>query len=419
MKNSNYLKFNIMQYIIAIFTILECNSIYSQIYNAHHMIRTIFILIVIVCMVASLFIFFRPIKIYKKAMKFIIYDYLCSILMLINTSSVSGKAIIILVFMIYLPVLLIYLTNLTKFQLYNLLKNFVNIVVILCVISLVFWGLSSVIGLLKPTNALKVVWAKPYSLIDSYFFLHFDTQDVWWITGSSLMRNTGIFTEGPMYALIIIVALIFNNLLLPIEKGKSYKKNIIMFITMISTISVTGIFCSFIILFGNIKTGISMMRMANKKQWIYILIIICIILIPFTINLMIKKISTSSAVHRNLDIQIGMKKFVENPIIGKGINHERETELDYETGYGYSNTIIPVLTDGGILLANIYLIPAFLLGYKSLKKRKKKILAMLIVYFIILFTTLVQYRLIMLLFISLIYVLNINNEFFEEEIKYE
>ena len=404
---------NILQYIIVITIIFECNSIYSQIYGCHLVIRAVTIITSICCM---LFLLIKnKAKINKKILPLIMYDYICSAIMLLNTSSLNGKIVVILMFIIYLPIVIIYLDNLSKKEIHDLLKKFVNVIIILCIISLVFWFFSSIVKILKPTNAIKVVWAKPYSIINSYLGLHFDTQEVWWITGSPLMRNTGIFVEGPMYAVVIMFALLANNLVESTEKNKRWKKNIILCITMISTMSITGIICAAIILSKNIIELFKNMNLKKKKIFISILVIVCVLALPVVTNLIIKKVNTSSALHRNLDLQIGIKIFFESPVIGKGINHERATELDYENGYGYSNTIIPVLTDGGIILFNIYLIPAVLFGYRSIKERKINYLILLIIYCIILFTTLIQYRMIMLMTIALMYVLSFNREFMEVE----
>lgn len=395
---------NILQYIFVILLILETNSIYSQIYGIHLYIRMAIIITSII--IILIFILNKETVIYKTILKFIIYDLICSSVLMINTNNFNGKIIILLVFILYLPLCLIYLSNLSKENLMELLKKFVNVVIILCLMSLFFWSMSSIFNVLKPTGTLNVVWAKPYSIFDNFFYLHFNiyTQDVWWITGFPLARNTGIYTEGPMYAFILIIALLFNNLLCYEHNRSNLIKTIILFVTMLSTISVTGITCAVIIIILNFLINIK-----NKKKTLLSLIcmmIICIFMLPLGINIFNKKLQTGSAKHRNLDIKNGIETFMESPIIGKGILHERPTENEFEIGYGYSNTIVPVLTDGGILLGIIYIFPAIALLYRSFKENKnerRKHLILILIYDIILFTTLVQYRLSLMFLISIIY----------------
>lgn len=411
LKNKNVFC-EILQYIFVIIIILECNSVYSQIYGYHLMIRSIMTVIASGCIFFQIIL--KKIKIYKSLFVLIIYDVICSIIMFINTDNLSGKGIVVLDFLLFLPLMLIYISNLTKKEFRNLLQKFINVVIFLSIISLVFW-ISILVFKLKPTGTVKLVWAQPYSLIPSYYNLYFNTQDVWWITGTSLMRNTGIFAEAPMYAAILISALIFNNIL-DFENTKSNLiKTIILFITMITTISVTGIICSIIIIASNIKKYILAMRKNYREVFISLLLIVIICMIPLSYNFLLKKMNTASANHRNMDIKIGMETFFEKPLIGYGINHERATELEYENGYGYSNTIIPVITDGGIVLCIIYIFPIFLLIINGIKRRKANYLMFSLIYMILLFTTLIQYRLIMMLLISIGYYLAHNDYFIEGE----
>lgn len=396
---NNELLCEILQYLLMFIIILESNSIYAQIYGYHLIIRAVMVGMAILSL--SFLMVLKKIKIHKSIIGFIIYDILCSIIMFINTDSISGKGVIALVFFMFLPLLQIYLSNLKKHEFKELLKKFVNIVIVLSLISLMFWIISAIFNILKPTNIVKIVWAKPYSSIESYFNLHFYTQDVWWITDSPLIRNTGIFTEGPMYALILMIALIFNNLLC-FEKTKSnLLKTIILFITMLTTISVTGIISAVIILAFNIKEYMLSLSRVKQKFFLVSLVILIIIMIPLGTILAIKKMNTGSAIHRNMDIQIGLKNFLEKPILGHGVNHERSTESDYENGYGYSNSIIPVLTDGGITLTLIYIYPlVYLLIYSTVAK-KYNWLCFGLIYSIILFTTLIQYRLSMMFMLAI------------------
>lgn len=399
-----------LEYLLVTLLILEANSIYSQIYGVHLIIRTL--IIILSTIITGCFIFNKKTELHKEVIKFIIYVFICSGFMFFNTSGLNGKVISLLLFAIYLPLNLIYLSNLSRENLKKLLKKFINVVIILCLVSLFFWILSAILNILKPTATIKAVWGKPYSTFETFFYLHFNTQDVWWITGSPLIRNTGIFTEGPMYAFVLITALIFNNLLCFENTKTNFIKTVILFVTMISTISVTGIICAVLIIGSNLNIYLS--KKINSKMFFIcasIILIICIIVAPFGFDMLNKKLQTGSATHRQLDIENGIKAFRESPIIGKGILHERPTEDDYKNGYGYSNTIIPVLSDGGTMLGVIYLLPIILLVCKCFKEDKentKKYIVLGLIYMIILFTTLVQYRLMLIFLINIIYCLQLN-----------
>lgn len=395
--------YNLLQYLLVITIILESNSIYSQIYGCHIVIRATFICISVASIISMLLLKKGNVKFPRRVLLYIIYIISCSIIMLINTANTNGQFMIVLLFMIYLPLILLLLFNITKPELKMLLQKFINIIIVLCIISLSFWLLSSVFNVLHPSGTINVLWAKPYSAIETFYYVHFNTQEVWWLTGSPQIRNTGIFTEGPMYALILIIALLFNNTLL-FEKNKRHLlKTLILFITIMTTFSATGIICAVIILASNLKDYLPKLKQINKKALLIITLIAIIVIVPIGASLALKKLSTGSASHRNMDLRNGLTAFTHHPIIGHGVNHERPGEENSLIGYGYSNAIIPILTDGGIFLGIVYMIPCISLALHALKHRKINYLCIIIIYSILLFTTLFQYRLSMIFLLALMY----------------
>lgn len=401
MKSQNTTVKRIILYIIAFVLIIECNSVYSQIYGVHLYIRAS--LILVACIALMFLLFMQKTKITKRTLVLVACDYVCSILMFIRTSSKSGIFIIILDFMFFLPLILVYLSSAKMTEVKQLLNCFINIVIILCLISLFMWFFSSIIPMIKPTGKIKAVWAIPYSNLDTFFGIHFNTQDVWWITGSSLMRNTGIYTEGPMYGIVLLFALIFNNIICFEKTRNNFKRTCILTLTMISTISVTGILGAFLILvYCFFKNYYRTMKIEKKRIIIVFLLGIIIVTTPFVWKMIDKKLNTGSAIHRNMDISNGIQIFFENPLIGKGINHDRLDERNYLQGYGYSNTIIPVLTDGGIILGTIYLIPAIALFISVFIKKKSIDVVLFLLYILIFLTTLIPYRMITLFFIAML-----------------
>ena len=398
---------NFLEYVLAFLIIIECNSVYSQIYGIHLYIRGS-----IVLLASFILLFFiirkKSIK-YKPLLKYIIYIYVCSFCMLLNSTILSGKMLIFLVFLIFLPLLLVYIYNCTNYELTNFLNKFINIIVVLCLISLFFWLFGAVLNLIETSNTLKVVWAKPYSLVKSYYYIHFRTQDIWLASKFLVTRNTGIFTEGPMYAVVLMIALLFNNGLYSNNKKRNILKTLIIVFTIITTISFTGIITVFIIMIPYIFHKYSIVnKLKNNKIVLMLVIFFLVLTISFGTVLVSKKMDTGSYKHRNTDLRIGFEKFFEDPIIGKGINHERKTETDYKVGYGYSNSIIPVLTDGGIVLAFIYLFPLLMLIIKSIKYKNTKYILLILIYIVILFTTLIQYRIILMTLVALIYCSQLN-----------
>jgi len=82
--------------------------------------------------------------------------------------------------------------------------------------------------------------------INSYFNLHFDTQKMG-IGGFTLIRNSGIFCEAPMYAIILLVTFMFQLFIDEIEFSK--RNFYILVVTIITTVTTTGIICTSLMLF--------------------------------------------------------------------------------------------------------------------------------------------------------------------------
>ena len=131
----------------------------------------------------------------------------------------------------------------------------------------------------------------------------------------------------------------------------------IIIITTITTLSFSGIAVAAILIFYFIVKKVYSKLKNHKLTFVVFLAIVFSLLILPATSVISKKLETGSGNHRILDIKNGLQSFADNPIIGQGINHKRDNEIKYETGYGYSNAIIPVITDGGILLLIIYIYP--------------------------------------------------------------
>lgn len=404
-------KFNsFLQYILLTIILIECNSVYSQLYRYHYYIRGSLIAIAILILLIFLVLGNKKKQVNTKIiLNSIFYVLACSFIMLLNSDKLNGKIIIILIFVFFLPLMLLYISCLNRCEFRSFLDKFVQIVFIISAVSLFFWIFGSVLKLISPINQLKVVWGKPYTLMDNYAFVYFDSKQVqgWVVTNMLIPRNISIFAEAPMFAFVILVAMIFNNNFNSciLNKNKRIIINIIFIITLFSTISVTGVVCGLLLIFPNLMKFYNNLTTCKKKIFIIILAVFMLICLPTCIDLVQNKMSTSSTSARIMDLKNGFHVFTENPFIGKGIDHPRQFEDNVETGYGYSNTIIPALTDGGMILTIIYLSPLIVYAIYIVKSKKINIydIIMLLVYLIIIFTIAVQYRMLLMLLVCIIY----------------
>lgn len=409
--------YNLITYLFAISIVLEANTAFVQLYGFHLQIRLLLTFVSVACAIYIIFKNIRGLnnKNINVILPYIMLILISSFVLFLCTDSTNGLGVLCLVFMVALPVFVIMFACMDQSSIRNLLKKVVNVILFISVVSLFFWLFASVLQIIEPTSDVKIVWGQPYSTIKSYYYAYFETQTETWLTDTSLVRNSGIFAEGPMYAFVLIVALLFNNTVL-FEKNRKYtRRTIILLVTIVTTMSVTGVACSVIIMLFRIKD--ILLWIDSKKRPIIILFTIVAVLVaaPFALNVISRKTETSSYAHRSMDLDNGLAEFSKKPLFGHGINHDRETESNPEVGYGYSNAIIPILTDGGLLLLLIYLLPAFLLFKKMIKNRSTQAASYLFVFSIIIFTTLVQYRLLLMVLLAAMFSFSIKKHAFKND----
>lgn len=117
---------------------------------------------------------------------------------------------------------------------YQWLDKFVKLMKILATISLFFWLFGSLLNIIPATGEIILDWG-PIRSIPNYYFSYFETQTA---TLGSLVypRNSGIFTEAPMFAAALSLALITEYCL-----TKTTKTTIILIFALLSTGSYTAI----------------------------------------------------------------------------------------------------------------------------------------------------------------------------------
>ena len=99
---------------------------------------------------------------------------------------------------------------------------------------------------------------------------------------------------------------------------------------------------------------------------------------------------------------------MESPIYGLGINHNSVGEDDLENGYGYSNSFVRVISDGGIILLMFYIISPIELIIKSIKYKNNKFWILGIYILISTFIVITCYKLIAMFLIALGYAFSKN-----------
>ena len=93
-------------------------------------------------------------------------------------------------------------------QLFDFLDTFVKIILIFAIVSLIFWTFGSILKVVHPTNVVINNWNGGLPT-PSYFNLYFETQGIHFF-GTTIIRNSGMFAEAPMWSLMLSSALIIH-----------------------------------------------------------------------------------------------------------------------------------------------------------------------------------------------------------------
>ncbi len=400
----------ILQYVIVILIILNTNSIYAKLtrVNFH------FNILLIIVLIAYIFIYF----IYKKNLKesllnikndiikyhkliIIYFLYLLIFIIFNNIETMNFITIFAIIFPMYVYINI-------KGKNIEILKKLVNVIVILAIISLLFYTFISVFNVFDMTNTVEIHWEKEIK-IKSFLNIYFETQ-VFNGFGLNIQRNTGIFTEAPMYSLILCISLAIEKFIL---KRNNKILELILILTIITTFSTTGIIVMSLIYILNIIIKFMEKESINKKIKIFMIIAIVFLLI-ISVIVFIQRIKTSSGQTRIDDYKASYEAWKESPIIGNGYDNDEIIKSHMSnfrfSNMGLSNSLMTLLAQGGIYLFILYLFPYIYILVMSIKYKQYNIIAFELVIFALFTTTIFMYTQTMNYILALAYSYIINNK---------
>lgn len=272
--------------------------------------------------------------------------------------------------------------------------NIENVVLILGGISLIFWLLGSIIGVLSPTFYMPVQWGGMHN-VASYFGVYFESQ-VEWYFGLNLYRNTCVFSEAPMYAVNLLIACLIE---LYMKERPSKFKIALLALCMLSTISISGIVYFFIIL---VLKRINFSKLTIKGLFRFICTAI-IIAVGIYIAYPIVAAKIEGSVSRQNDYVAGFKTWIQAPLFGTGFNDNTVliNNMSALRSYnkGFSNSIMRILAQSGVFLLLLYLLP-FVYGLVSGVREKNEKWKVAIILGVIYCTLLCTYSANMLVFVA-------------------
>jgi putative membrane protein len=360
----------ILALVVIIATVLELIS--SKInYNYFKTILTIVLIYLVVC-ITNIFISFNSLSINEILFYFVIAPLMLILLMFKNFND----------------------------QLFDFLNTFVKIILIFAIVSLIFWTFGSILKVVYPTNVVINNWSGGLPT-PSYFNLYFETQGTHFF-GTSIIRNSGMFAEAPMWSLMLSSALIIQELFLE----NSIKRLSLLTLTILTTVSTTGIFVIGLLLIYRVL-------MLKKPLLKYISLITIPIVIYALLQVWEEKSDSISASIRFDDYIAGFLAWRANFFFGSGLTLglkaiESNMNTLIRTNLGYSNSLFVILAQGGVILGIFYLYPVISVLIKKGVSIATKMFALLFI--ILLFTAIFIDTPLFILFIGIFYALILNRE---------
>ena len=321
-----------------------------------------------------------------------------SLLPLLNVYSGWGKHFIKL-YWIMTPLFMAYFLSLRRIG-FNYLTSFLlkysNIVTVLALISLVYWVLGSNLNIIQPTMSVPNSWkGDGVDFIPTFHFLYFETQETTFM-GYETVRNSGIFNEGPMYNMILCVALGMELFLRPY---KSLWRIIILVVTIVTTFTTTGF------LFLCFAGAWVVFKLFSQKARILLIVLLPLLAIGtmnFSDAVLEDKESSSgegSVRARTIDILTCIDVGMENPILGQGL-FTKKTSENQGGSYGFSNSLFTLFADGGLYTVFLYVAALVLIPYRYLRDSQQLWPLMMFSFFGVFIITISHFQFLTLLFVA-------------------
>lgn len=347
----------ISEYIIATLFVLECRSIYNNLDSTRNTFW-LFSLItlglsVAVCVICS------P-KLSKKRLSnagvfiifIVIYYFVYLIFKNYNTTNFFHYLLSVALIAIY------YFLCCSKQSVPKVLLKYNQLICILAAISLFLWIFGSVLGVIPPTNSIRMNWVGTgvdvsYS---SYFNLLYEIQDVSnAIVPGVEFKNTGIFVEAPMYALHLSLALIIELFL---RKETSKTRTILLIGTIITTFSTSGYLLAIVAL------CVYEFFVLGNHRWKRILLLVSPIVVigvaQISFSLLSSKLENLSGLTRIDDFKVCWEVFKIYPLFGAGFDNyrlvQRYMSAWRQNSLGISSSLMMALSYCGLYLTAPYIV---------------------------------------------------------------
>lgn len=279
----------------------------------------------------------------------------------------------------------------------RLMSKFSNIVFSIAVISISFWLFGSILGYVESTAVIPNSWGGDH-FIPTYYGLYFETQEATASEGIGiLVRNSGIFNEGPMYNMILCTSLAYEIFL---NGTTRLFKIVTIVIAILTTVSTTGFI--FLLLLFSVKGYMALSSKYGLQMVLLFPVILFLGIVAISTVLDNKKEKGEGSYNsRSRDITKCIEVGIEHPVTGVGIFFNSEENSSDNRSFGYSNSLFGTFAHGGFYFLFLYLIPLFVMPiFVFFKNGDSQFLMMLLSFFLLFSFTVSQYRVLTVFMLS-------------------
>lgn len=352
----------ILEYLLVCCIILEFNTPYLFFQEAKRIIQIFPIFILLLLLIISNYSI-------KKKVNIQIFVYLVGALFPMLILREDNYPAYIMRYVLVLPLLWMYLNQRKAYgtsAYCSLFFKFSNVMVVIAGISLVMWLLCSTFQVIPVTSYFPYGWVSGMEFIPTYWGIYFETQSII-VFGERIWRNSGIFSEGPMFNMALCAAFIIEYFIRPI---KSKTKLWILAITIITTLTTTGQFflIGLVIWYGFNRIG--------REYRILLLFIVPIFLYFGYIaadSIWKNKMETggdASVDSRSEDIELCIEAGMEKPILGVGLILKEGESLWRGKTPGRNNSLFAVFARGGLYTLVLYVGALLMIPFLYYRKYK-------------------------------------------------
>lgn len=359
-----------LEYLWCVFVVLDGNSMYHSSSQANYRLLEISAALTMVLLACH--ILFGGLRVTGNSVIVTVVLVVYSSIYLAVRENKMMTWNFLMMFVVGLPSLFLLFSTLYRAgRLFDLMRRLFDVVVVLAVISLYYWVFGVILQLFQPNMGISIHWGQ-FSYAPGYDGLHFAYQvDTTFFPDQGIIRNSGIFTEAPMFNLWLDLALAGELFL---KRKPSKLRVIILLITIITTLSITGIILGVVCLLVYKKWNIRRTDRLARGLFLVGLMVLLPLIVGATVHMWTLKSDTQSYAMRVSDYVGGFMLWLDYPLFGDGYaNLSGLFEYIYapDDVVGFSNTLTGVLGTGGLWIMVLYVIPHFGLLFPRLSGDKR------------------------------------------------